>query len=120
MCGTQLAAEGPFCCLCGVNVREVGSAAAFLCVHTPRGPRWLTVPPAGCELGRGTLDAPNRAVSSRHARLVKCNGSWYVEDLGSINGTRVNGTRVQGRAVLTPPCCLQFADVQCLFVERVP
>ena len=69
---------------------------------------------------KGGLETPKQAVSSRHARLVKCNGSWYVEDLESTNGTRVNGTRVQGRAVLTPPCCLQFADVQCLFVERVP
>ncbi len=33
-------------------------------------------------------------VSRRHARLVFRDGSWFVHDLGSTNGTTVNGTRV--------------------------
>jgi hypothetical protein len=33
-------------------------------------------------------------VSRRHARLVFRDGSWFVHDLASTNGTTVNGTRV--------------------------
>jgi FHA domain len=33
-------------------------------------------------------------VSRRHARLLFRDGSWFVHDLGSTNGTTVNGTRV--------------------------
>ncbi len=33
-------------------------------------------------------------VSSFHARIFDRNGSWYVEDLGSTNGTYVNQRRV--------------------------
>lgn len=33
-------------------------------------------------------------VSRRHARLVFRDGSWFVQDLESMNGTTVNGTRV--------------------------
>ena|SRR5215218_605492 len=32
--------------------------------------------------------------SSRHARLYPENGQWYVEDLGSTNGTYLGSTRV--------------------------
>jgi hypothetical protein len=42
-------------------------------------------------------------VSRRHARLLFRDGSWFVHDLGSTNGTTVNGTRV-GR------CRLQAGD----------
>lgn len=33
-------------------------------------------------------------VSTRHARFVPHNGQWYVEDLGSTNGTYVAGARI--------------------------
>ncbi len=40
-------------------------------------------------------------VSRRHARLLFRDGSWFVQDLESTNGTTVNGTRV-GRCRLEP------------------
>ena len=40
------------------------------------------------------------AVSGRHARVARQDGSWIVEDLGSTNGTFVNGRRLSGPAVL--------------------
>lgn len=45
----------------------------------------------------------NHAISRRHARLFVRNGDYYVEDLGSTNGTCVNGE------VLSPhmPCVLR-------------
>jgi hypothetical protein len=33
---------------------------------------------------------PDSSVSQRHARVYQSDGEWYVEDLGSTNGTYVN------------------------------
>jgi pSer/pThr/pTyr-binding forkhead associated (FHA) protein len=40
------------------------------------------------------LPLPDRALSALHARLVRGEGGWQVEDLGSTNGTRVDGDRL--------------------------
>ena len=37
-------------------------------------------------------------VSQFHARLFSRDGSWFVEDLGSTNGTYLNQRRVTGTA----------------------
>src|SRR4051812_47950227 len=41
------------------------------------------------------------AVSRHHARIICDRGIYFVEDLGSSNGTWINGTQVKGRAPLT-------------------
>ena len=40
------------------------------------------------------------AVSTRHARLSFHDGQWWLDDLGSRNGTRLNRERLQGATVL--------------------
>ena len=40
-------------------------------------------------------------VSQEHARIFGKNGSWFVEDLGSTNGTFVNEQRLAAPAMLT-------------------
>jgi len=40
---------------------------------------------------RVELSVSDPAMSREHARLSLRDGTWYVEDLGSSNGTRVNG-----------------------------
>ncbi len=50
----------------------------------------------GRDLGN-TLSVADRTVSRFHARMVEGDGSYYVCDLGSHNGTLVNGERVRRR-----------------------
>jgi pSer/pThr/pTyr-binding forkhead associated (FHA) protein len=58
-----------------------------------------TIPLAGAPLliGRGN-DAAIRLdddyVSTRHARIASSGDQWYVEDLGSTNGTYVGSSRI--------------------------
>src|SRR5688572_18488678 len=40
---------------------------------------------------------PDTAISHRHARVYHSDGEWFVEDLGSTNGTYLN-ERLLGRA----------------------
>jgi pSer/pThr/pTyr-binding forkhead associated (FHA) protein len=40
--------------------------------------------------------------SQQHARLFAKNGSWFVEDLGSTNGTFVNDQKLAAPAMLQP------------------
>ncbi|GAB3261513.1 antibiotic biosynthesis regulator FhaB [Alteromonas gracilis] len=57
----------------------------------------LSLADAPLLIGRGT-DAAIRLdddyVSTRHARIDRAETQWYVEDLGSTNGTYVGSTRI--------------------------
>ncbi len=68
----------------------------------------------GIESLRLTFIAP--AMSARHARLVRREGAWIVEDLGSRNGTFVNGLRTQ-RATLREGDLVETGRVAMLFRE---
>ena len=62
-------------------------------------------------LGRDPVcDIPvfDETVSARHARLTHHHGQWWVEDLGSTNGTRLN------QEMLTQPTVLTSGDEVCL------
>lgn len=60
---------------------------------------------AGCSV---TLD--DTFVSQIHARVFAQNGQWFVEDLGSTNGTYVNRTKVSGPMVLRTGDRLQVGN----------
>ena len=49
-----------------------------------------------------TLVLTDDYASSRHATLTLREGNWYVEDLGSTNGTYLDRTKVTG-PMLVPP-----------------
>lgn len=75
-----------------------------------------TVPFADTEVtvGRGaegiTFRLADRNVSRRHARFVLASGAVFVEDLGSLTGTRVNGEPIVGRRRLRPGDLVQIGD----------
>src|SRR5262245_48248699 len=42
------------------------------------------------------------SISARHARIVIDHGQYWLEDLGSTNGTYLGEGRVQGRVLIGP------------------
>ncbi|NDY81846.1 Flp pilus assembly complex ATPase component [Orrella sp. NBD-18] len=60
------------------------------------------------------LKVPHWRVARRHAQLIQAVDGIYLEDLGSLSGTRVNGRRIsrhgpikQSDEVLIGPCLIQ-------------
>ncbi|MBI3941867.1 MAG: FHA domain-containing protein [Chloroflexi bacterium] len=45
---------------------------------------------------------PDRTVSAIHARLVRREGYWWLEDLGSTNGTFLNSGRITSPMIVSP------------------
>ena len=62
----------------------------------------------GCD-----IRVPDETVSRRHARFIVANGGYFVEDLGSRNGTYLNGERV------TSPVRLCHLDTVSIFNTEV-
>ncbi|MES2209068.1 MAG: FHA domain-containing protein [Chloroflexota bacterium] len=71
-------------------------------------------------LGRdvnATILLDDEFVSTMHAALTYRGRVWYLEDLGSTNGSFVNGSPVEGTAPLAFGDELQFGNVR-LRLER--
>jgi len=99
------------------RVASVPPRAASSKKKGQRGPRTLFVtagPLSGTKITLGdqpiligraddsTLVLTDDFASSRHARLTNRGGQWYVEDLGSTNGTYLDQQRVQGPLLVNP------------------
>jgi len=72
-------------------------------------------------LGRQTdsgICLESQAVSRHHARIIRVDSKFFVEDMGSSNGTYVNGARIRDRVPLTEKDTLQIGPY--LFGLRVP
>src|SRR5262249_41308906 len=80
-------------------LRELGGAGVF----PLRGERVVIGRSAECDVVLSV-----RRVSSRHAQILKVGGQYFIEDIGSSNGTYVNGTRIDKRTVLRPGDRLDF------------
>jgi pSer/pThr/pTyr-binding forkhead associated (FHA) protein len=57
-----------------------------------------------------TVPLPERNVSRRHARLVRDDGFFVIEDLGSSNGVRINGDRIDAPRRLREGDLIQIGD----------
>jgi pSer/pThr/pTyr-binding forkhead associated (FHA) protein len=66
-----------------------------------------------------TIRLTERNVSRSHARLMKHNGSYLIEDLGSYNGVTVNGERLDLKAELAAGDQLGIGDYDLVFHSDV-
>lgn len=54
-------------------------------------------------------------ISGQHAHIWFEDGEWYLEDLGSRNGTTVNGQRIRGRVILDPEDEIALGNLRFVF-----
>jgi pSer/pThr/pTyr-binding forkhead associated (FHA) protein/tetratricopeptide (TPR) repeat protein len=66
-----------------------------------------------------TIRLTERNVSRKHARLLRQNGSIYIEDLGSYNGVRVNGEKITARSTVKEGDLIEIGDYD-LAIEGAP
>jgi hypothetical protein len=83
----------------------MGRVEGHLELWTGAGRELLTIPAPRTTIGSSDaadVVVADGSVSRVHALLEWLGGSWFVQDLGSRNGTFVNGERVQVRRVVRP------------------
>ena len=64
------------------------------------------------------LVVSHASVSGRHASLFVHEGTVYVEDLGSSNGTRVAGEPVSGRVAVPPGADVRLGEARTLRIQE--
>jgi len=111
-CGQAISADDLFCAFCGVRIGVRQATARLVVLGTNELGAEYPVTSSGESL-IGRMD-PNRGirpevdlskydpsarVSRRHARIIAHGNQYFIEDLGSANGTVLNGSvrLVQGR-----------------------
>lgn len=86
----------------GRSARPARGAPTRLAVTAgPLNGTTLTLADSAILVGRAaacTLVLDDDFSSNRHARIFPSNGQWFVEDLGSTNGTYLGDARVNGPA----------------------
>lgn len=59
----------------------------------------------------------DRFISKKHARIIKDNGIYFIEDLNSANGTFLNGEKVTEAIELKDKDLIDIGQVEFLFVN---
>src|SRR3954454_8619309 len=76
----------------------------------------VMVPEEGITFGREGGDANiqlrDTGVSKRHARVFGENGAWFLEDLGSSNGTWLQKERIKDATELLPGDVFQLSQAK--------
>lgn len=60
----------------------------------------------------------DKTLSREHLCLEPTGGQWWVEDLGSRNGTRLNGKALVGRSRLGPGDVIEAGELTLYFLDR--
>lgn len=61
---------------------------------------------------------PTRVVSRQHARILRQNAAYFLEDLQSLNGTMLNDRAVEGRVRLQHGDRIRISNIEMVFCER--
>ncbi len=73
-------------------------------------------------VGRGSrndVHIKDRVVSKNHMRIFLSGGYYYVEDLGSSNGTYLNGSDIENNAIeIVDGDLISVGKIQFMFVNR--
>jgi adenylate cyclase len=98
---------------------------AKLVVISPDGAQKDTLLRAINTLGRHPdqhVQILDRVVSKEHALITFVDGGYWLQDMGSRNGTYVNGERIPGRTRLNDGDTITLGSTRCVFVEgdRLP
>lgn len=54
-------------------------------------------------------------VSGKHVRIWYEKDEWFLEDMGSRNGTEINGQRIRGKVMLDPQDKIVIGDLHFVF-----
>ena len=77
----------------------------------------------GLSIGRSTnadVRIDDRFASGIHSRIYSRGASYYVEDLGSTNGTFLNGGQLEGEAELHDLDEVKIGDTEFRFELQIP
>lgn len=108
----------------GPGGRAAATDAWLVAVHgggLPAGERYDLF--GGLSIGRSDdadVRIDDRFASGIHARLYSRGASYYVEDLGSTNGTFLNGARLDGEAELSDLDEVKIGDTEFRFELQLP
>ncbi|MET9895665.1 FHA domain-containing protein [Streptomyces sp. NPDC006465] len=122
-CRVHVRRDFPYCLYCG-TLRRGATPTSYAAPHL-RGvdDPTLLVPLTGpvTTLGRGAdsdVVLPDGSVSRRHARIVRTESGFRIEDLDSFNGTAVAGVDLHGGAArLADGTELSVGDVRLVFEQ---
>lgn len=125
-CGAGNNPNHHYCTSCGYDLSgrrakndrcPAPSGLPLHCVLTFRGGplsgRWFRLHQDKTTVGRAggnDIVIPDGTVSRNHAALTFQQGAWFLEDVGSSNGTFINDIQVRCRTQLKPGDRLRFGD----------
>jgi pSer/pThr/pTyr-binding forkhead associated (FHA) protein len=74
-------------------------------------------------VGRGSHNdvvIVDSSVSDQHAKIIRRDGSWYLQDAGSTNGSYVGGKRIEGEVRLEGSPDVRFGSIKLSFRPAAP